>query len=429
MVSRRVAALAEAPLRLVVSMPPRHGKSELLSHWTPVWFLANWPTGRVGLASFAADSASTWGRKARDTVRERQGDLGITLRKDLNRASHWELVEGGGMITAGVDGPMTGRGFDLLVVDDPIKNWQEANSAVMREHLWEWWRSTARTRLEPGGSIIVVATRWHEDDLLGRLLAADPHDPDTHGDRWEHIRLPALAEPMDPLGRAEGDPLWPARYDTGALADIRTAVGGQDWAGLYQQRPTQEGGGLFKLDWWQLVGALPRPTGSPIQFWDTAFKTGQQHDYSVGVTLYPCAEGYGLLDVWRDRVEFPALERAVISQAATHQPSHVYVEDRASGQSLVQTLRRDTRLPIVPVPVDKDKVARANAVTGLVESGRVFLPKNAPWVPAFLDELAAFPSGAHDDQVDAFVGGLTELARGQRGTEIISGRKESRWRL
>ena len=203
LISNAVASIAEAPLRLIVSLPPRHGKSELLSHWTPVWFLANWPQKRVGLASYAAEFAETWGRRARDSVVENAQELGIQVRPDLNRASEWELTAGGGMMTAGVGGPFTGRGFDLLIIDDPIKNRQEANSAALRRHVWEWWRSTARTRLEPGGSIIVVMTRWHEDDLAGKLLGAAPDDGGAI-DRWQHIRLPALAEEDDPLGREPG---------------------------------------------------------------------------------------------------------------------------------------------------------------------------------------------------------------------------------
>ena len=242
LISRRVASLVERPLRLIVSMPPRHGKSEMLSHWTPVSFLANWPWKSVGLASYAADFAGTWGRKARDSVVENQVQMGLRVRDDLNKASQWQLTAGGGMMTAGVGGPFTGYGFDLLIPDDPIKNRQEADSITMRNHLWEWWRSTARTRLEPGGSVIIVATRWHEDDLIGRLLSDEFLEGEVASDRWEHIRLPALAEPGDPLGREEDAPLWPERHDATALAAARVDIGPQDWPGLYQQRPSRQGG-------------------------------------------------------------------------------------------------------------------------------------------------------------------------------------------
>jgi predicted phage terminase large subunit-like protein len=410
-----VAGLTKNPLRLIVSMPPRHGKSELLSHWLPVWFLLNHPQQRIGLASYSADFAATWGRKTRDTIVEYGAQFGLEVRRDLSSASLWQLTQGGGMMTAGVGGPFTGHGFDLLIIDDPIKNRQEAQSSLMRDNLWDWWRSTARTRLEPHGSIIVVMTRWHEEDLVGRLLAAPAEGEAEPGDDWEHLRLPALAEPDDPLGRAEGEPLWPGRYDIRALARLRQAVGPQDWAGLYQQRPAPLGGQLFKLFWWQLVDLWPPASGPVVQFWDTAFKTGAEHDYSACATVVPCAQGYLVRELWRERLEFPDLLRAVQNQAAQHRPQRIFIEDAASGQTLLQSLRRDTRLPVIGVHPLGDKVSRAAGITGVVEAGRVFLPQGAAWLSAFLDEISSFPHGAHDDQVDALVGALTQLLQSPGG--------------
>ena len=298
LVSRAVSRLAEGPIRLLVSLPPRHGKSELVSHWTPVWFLANWPHKRVGLASHGAEFAAGWGRKVRDTIAATP-ELGVGVRQDLSSPSLWELTAGGGMMTAGVGGPFTGHGFDLLIIDDPVKNRQEANSAVMRRHLWEWWRSTARTRLEPGGSIIVVMTRWHEDDLVGQLLAAVTDD--DWRDEWEHIRLPALAEADDPLGRELDGPLWPERYDAGALAATRLAIGPQEWAGLYQQRPAPMGGSVFqskdfryfRTDAESETHVLATPEGpkyvkqadcSRFVTVDTALSLSDRSDYTVAAT-------------------------------------------------------------------------------------------------------------------------------------------------
>ena len=169
-----------------------------------MWFLANWPRKSVGLASYAAEPAEQWGRLARDSVIENESGLGIRVRDDLSKVGRWQLTTGGGMMTVGVGGPFTGYGFDLLIIDDPVKNREEANSPTQRQHLWAWWRSTARTRLEPGGSIIVVTTRWHEDDLVGRLLGDEYTDEQMVGDQWEHIRLPALAEEGDPPGETPG---------------------------------------------------------------------------------------------------------------------------------------------------------------------------------------------------------------------------------
>ena len=386
-------------------MPPRHGKSELLSHWLPVWYLANWPTKRVGLASYAAEFASEWGRRVRNTIAEHQDAMGngVAISDDLNRAHQWRLTTGGGLMTAGVGWPFTGYGFDLLIVDDPIKNHEEATSALQRQRLWDWWRSTALTRLEPSGSIIVVMTRWHEDDFVGRLL-------DSEGEEWDHIRLPALAEPGDPLGRDEGAALWPERYDAEALARLRINVGPQNWPGLFQQRPSRQEGSIFKADWWQYADHI-EPNGKVVQFWDTAFKKGEGNDYSVCVTMTTTPNGYGVVDVFRERLEYPDLLREMQTQADRWGPSMVYIEDAASGQSVIQSLKRETRLPVKGIRPVTDKVLRANAVTGLVEAGKVVLPRGAAWLPVFLDEIGGFPTAVHDDQVDAFASCLAQMTR------------------
>ena len=311
------------------------------------------------------------------------------------------------MTTAGVGGPITGRGADLLIIDDPIKNRQEANSQVSRTHLWDWWRSTARTRLEPNGSIIVIMTRWHQDDLVGRLL--DEIDEDYSED-WEHIRLPAVAEEEDAL-REEGQALWPGRYDIAELRKLRQAIGPDDWACLFQQRPSLAEGGLFKFNWWERYEEYPDTIGEVFQFWDTAYKTGQANDYSACVTIGFDRENYYVLDVWRDKVEFPHLMRVAQALYRKFAPSRVFIEDAASGQSLVQSLRRETNLPVIPVRVDADKVSRANAVTGIMEAGKVFVPARGDWLNPFLDEMSMFPNGSHDDQVDAFVGCLRQAVR------------------
>ena len=310
-----------------------------------MWFLANWPHKRVGLASYAAEQ---WGRLARDSVVENESGLGIRVRDDLSKVGRWQLTTGGGMMTVGVGGPFTGYGFDLLIIDDPVKNREEANSPTQRQHLWDWWQSTARTRLEPGGSIIVVTTRWHEDDLVGRLLGDEYTEEQAVGDQWEHIRLPALAEPGDPLGRPLDAPLWPERYDTAALAALRISVGPQEWPGLFQQRPSHERGSVFKDHWWGFEKKV-EPGDRVFQFWDTAFKTGQQNDYSVCCTMTTTPNGYAVMGVWRNRVEYPDLLRAMQDQAKEHNPSAIFVEDAASGQSVLQSLRRETRLPVLPV--------------------------------------------------------------------------------
>ena len=400
LLSAELAAIAARPLRLIINMPPRHGKSELVAHWLPVWAIANWPNVRIGLASYEATFAAHWGRRVRDTV----ADTVAAIRPDVSAAAGWETTGGASMHTAGIDGPFTGRGFDLIIIDDPVKNAVEARSAVRRQRVWDWWRSTVRTRAEPGASIIVVMTRWHHDDFAGRLL-----DPDIEGSgEWRLIRLPAFADEDDALGRAPDAPLWPERFDTHALTLTRTAIGPEQWAGMYQQRPSVEGGQIFRSHWWRYADPPTAPR-RVYQYWDTAYKTGQENDYTACVTVGETDDGYHVLDVYRDRLEYPDMLRAMQAQAARWRPAAIYIEDKASGQSAAQSLRVSTRLPIIPVAVDRDKVSRANRVTGTVEAGRVYLPLAARWLPGFLDELHAFPHAVHDDQVDAFVGALSQF--------------------
>ncbi len=235
--SARISQAAYRPLRLLVPIPPRHGKSVLCSQYTPVWFLANWPCKRVILASYEADFAASWGRKARDTIVGNPG-LGIAVKEDVAGASIWETTDGGGMVTAGVGGPITGRGGDLIVVDDPIKNFQEANSIVFRDMLRDWWDTTLWTRREPGASAIVAMARWHRDDLIGWLRRKG-------GEPWEYIEMPAIAGPNDALGRVEGEPLWPQRYPLEALEATRIESGETAWMSLYQQHPEEVAGDCY----------------------------------------------------------------------------------------------------------------------------------------------------------------------------------------
>ena len=239
---------------------PQHGKSELVSHWLPVWFLKKFPWKKVGLASYEMGYASEWGGKAKETIDENGGELGLQLRRDTKAKGRWSLRGyGGGMYVAGIGGPFTGRGFDLIIIDDPIKNDAEALSPVYRKRNWNWYRSVARTRLAPGGSIIVVMTRWHEQDLAGALLGNAPEDEneatipeeDVQPDAWEVVNLPALAEDSDPLGRKPGEALWPERYDELALKKQRITSGPFWWSAQYRGNPQPEGGGIIKTGWFK----------------------------------------------------------------------------------------------------------------------------------------------------------------------------------
>ncbi|OPY31557.1 MAG: Terminase-like family protein [Methanomassiliicoccales archaeon PtaU1.Bin030] len=413
--------------RLIVEMPPRHGKSELVSRYFPAWYLMHWPDKRIILTSYEADFAAQWGRKARSLLEEHGGKVQVS--KGSSAADRWE-IEGhmGGMQTAGIRGPITGKGADLLIIDDPVKNDEEARSELMRERNWDWYTSTARTRLEPDGAVVVIMTRWHEDDLVGRLLA------DIEGDKWNVIRLPAIAEPDDPLGRIEGQALWPERFDENALEAIRKGMSPYYWNALYQQSPTARGGNVIKDEWWRYYDmhavepSFLKGARFVIQAWDTAFKTGQDNDFSVCTTWAEMTSGAYLLSMWRGRVEFPELVKTSNNLIDTWKPNAVIIEDKASGQSLAQELQRTARVPIIPMPVDKDKVARCYAVTPEIEGGRVFLPRDLPGLRELLAETAAFPNGVHDDIVDSIVLGLSYIVQKRNSISRIVAKPSAAYR-
>ena len=400
--------------RLMVFMPPRHGKSMLASEYFPAWYLGMHPDHQVIAATYSQGLADDFGRKVRNLVTSeahRWVFHDFLMSDDSQAANRFHTSTNGAYFAVGAGGPITGRGAHLLLIDDPIKGREDAESETMRQRLKDWYTSVARTRLMPGGAIVVIQTRWHSDDLSGWLLRKHQHEG------WEVLNLPAIAEPNDQIGRAEGDPLWPTAYSLGELSQIKQSIGSRDWAALYQQRPSAAEGSIFKREHWQYF--TPTETNPKalvasikairlIQAWDTAFKTHETNDYSVGVTIGVTQSRYYILDVWRERCEFPDLKRALVAQAAKWGPHMVVVEDTAAGQSLIQELRRDTRLPLVAVKADRDKVSRANAITAIHEAGLVYLPEGEHWLSDFVDELAGFPTAPHDDQVDAFVHGMAQ---------------------
>jgi hypothetical protein len=239
-------------------MPPRHGKSELVSKYFPAWFLGCNPSKRIILASYAAEFAASWGRKARDVLTEigpRYFD-GLTIRSDSSAAHWWDLDEfSGGMQTSGVGGGVTGKGADLFIIDDPVKDAVQANSEVYRQRNWDWYQSVAYTRLEPDGAVVIMQTRWHEEDLAGHVLQ---HAKQT-GESWDVLNLPALAEEPDPLGRQPGEPLWPERFSRADLLRIKATLGSYWWSAMYQGSPMPNEGGTFKRSWlryWREEGDL-----------------------------------------------------------------------------------------------------------------------------------------------------------------------------
>lgn len=395
--------------RLIIEVPPRHGKSLLSSKYFPAWFLGRNPDRRVILASYGADLASDFGRAARDVL-EAWGErvFGVKVSAKSSAANRWD-IDGhrGGMITAGVGGPITGRGADVLIIDDPIKNREDAESKGIRDKQWGWFTSTAYTRLEPDGAIIVIQTRWHEDDIAGRLQ----QEAAAGGEQYRVIRLPAIADDdADELGRAKGEALWPTRYGLDRLQQIAAAVGSYVWNALYQQRPVAPEGNLLRKTWFESYDTPPTEFDAQWQSWDCTFKDTDGSDYVVGQVWGRVGADRYLLDQVRDRMDYPTTKRAMRALSKRWPNATAkYVEDKANGSAIISEMSRE--IPgIIPVNPEGGKVARVAAISPIVEAGNVWLPHRslAAWVPEFIEECAAFPNGAHDDQVDAMSQGLVQ---------------------
>ena len=385
---------------LMVFMPPGHAKSSIISEAFPAWLLGMYPDKQVILSTYGQEFSETWGRKSRDMLLRFGHVFGAGVRQDSKSVSEWRVAgRRGVMYAVGVGGQTTGKRADVAIVDDPVKNAAEAESEVYRENLYRWFQQTLYTRLTPAGAVVLCMTRWHHDDLAGRLL----RDRDEgRGLPWRVLNFPALAEEEgDALGRVVGEPLWPKLYGRERLAEIQATLSELQWLAMYQQRPTPESGSTYHREWFErrydTLPALDRR----ILAVDSAFKTGVGADYSALEVWGITANGYYLVHVANERLEYPDLIARIRQLAEEHRVAGVYIEDKASGQSAVQTLQRETRLPVVPVPVTMSKEARADGNTPTWRSGRVFLPAHAPWVADFVQQHVLFPRAAHDDMVDA----------------------------
>ena len=389
--------------RLIVTMPPRHGKSTEVSVLFPCWHLGRHPVAQIVQSGYAESIALVHSRSARTVfndramarvfpgVRERTGP-----KTERQAAQEWETTGGGKYYAVGVGGGLTGRGFNIGIIDDPVKDAEEASSARVRQSVWDWYTQVFRTRAEPDAAIIIVMTRWHDDDLVGRLLKAAA----AGGEQWEILHLPALDE--------DGKALWPERYPEAALQDILATLGTRAFTSLYQGNPVVATGNIIKREWFQYYDERP-PVDRIIHSWDTAFKKNQANDPSAGLSWGVTSNRIYLLDVVNERMEFPELKRLVQAMWEKDRAHAVLVEDAASGQSLVQELQRETRMPILPIKPQGDKEARVNSITPLLEAGRVFLPRSAPWLFDYLEQLCGFPTAPHDDMVDATTQALRYL--------------------
>lgn len=402
--------------RLMVNMPPRHGKSELITRATPPWFLTRYPDRRVIITGYEADFAADFGGDTRRYI-ESHPELGVQLDPTTASKSNWAILNHeGGCKTAGAGGPITGKGAHLFVIDDPVKSAEDAERQTTRDMHWTWWTGTIIPRMEPGGIIIMVMTRWHEDDLAGRCLAIEPEE-------WAQLSLPAIADHphgLDRIGRLPGEALWPERYPLKQLETIQKGMGSRWWNAEYQQKPTIEGGNMFKQEtfrYWTpiqthngLIYRFTTPSGVQKEvhsekIWrfttlDLAATEKTTADWTVGAVwgVTPDKELL-LLDLYRERMESAKHEAFVRRLATLYKIRFHGVEKITYGLTLTQIMQR-LGIPVYPLFPDRDKVSRAWAAVGFIENGAMYFPRSASWLPLYELELQQFPYGAHDDMVD-----------------------------
>lgn len=405
---RRIAKLFEAVARgekkrIIINLGPRHTKSEFASYLLPAWFLGQYPKKKVMQISNTAELAEGFGRKVRNLVDSddyKRIFPELELRTDSKAAGRWNTNYNGEYFASGVGGTVTGRGADLLIIDDP----HSEGEAVLAQYnpeiydkVFNWYTSGPRQRLQPGGAIIIVMTRWSMRDLTGQILE---HSANNHGDKWEVIEFPAILP--------SGNPLWPEFWSLEELEAVRAEIPPAKWQAQYQQQPTSEVNAIIKRDWWQAwTQRNPPPPDFILMAMDTAFEKKTSADYSAAVIfgVWNNEEDGGqpnlmLLEAWRERLEFPELKERVLELYKEWEPDSVIIEKKASGAPLIYELRR------MGVPVQEftptrgnDKITRLNAIADIFASGKVWAPQTR-WAEELIDEVASFPSGRHDDFVD-----------------------------
>ena len=401
--------------RLIINMPPRHTKSEFASYLLPAWFLGNFPEKKVIQTSHTAELAVGFGRKVRNLVDQ---DVyteifpGVGLQADSKAAGRWNTNRGGDYFAIGVGGAVTGKGADILIIDDPHSEQEAAMAASNPEiydKVYEWYTSGPRQRLQPGGSIVIVMTRWAQRDLTGQVIKSAMQ---RSGEEWEVIEFPAILP--------SGNPLWPQFWSKEELEALREELPNAKWQAQYQQNPVGNESAIIKRDWWKWWEKDSPPQCDYIlQSWDTAFEKNQRADYSAGTTwgIFNCEEdnfapNIILLNTYKKRVEFPELKRDVLREYNDYEPDTLIVEKKASGAPLIYDLRA-MGVPVQEFTPGKgqDKIARLNSVSDIIASGKVWVPRTR-WAEELVDEVAAFPSGEHDDLVDATTLALMRFRQG-----------------
>ena len=401
--------------RLIINMPPRHTKSEFASYLLPAWFLGKYPEKKIIQTAHTAELATGFGRKVRNLFQDEMfTDIfpDVTLRQDSKAAGRWNTNKGGDYFSIGVGGAVTGKGADLLIIDDPHSE-QEAQVGAYNpevfDKVFEWYTSGPRQRLQPGGAICIVMTRWHKRDLTGKILKASIES--ERADEWKVIQFPAIM----PNGKA----LWSEFWSLSELSTLRTELPISKWQAQYQQDPTSEEGAIVKRDWWNIwESEIPPPCEFIIQSWDTAFLKTQRSDFSActtwGVFLNEETNAYNLmlLDSYQERLEFPDLKRIAFGYYKEWQPDAFIVEAKATGMPLIFELRQ-MGIPVSEFTPSRgnDKISRVNSVADLFASGVVWCPETK-WAEEVIEQFASFPSGDHDDLVDSSTQAIMRFRQG-----------------
>jgi len=411
-VAEKLELVAKGELkRLIINMPPRHTKSEFASFLFPAWFIGRMSEKKIMQATHTADLSIRFGRKVRnlmDTEEYRQIFPSVKLRSDSKAAYRWETDEGGEYYAAGVGGNIAGRGADLFIVDDPHSE-QDALSPTAMDAAWDWYQSGPRQRLQPGGAIVVVMTRWGDMDLTAKLIKQSAID--VKADQWDIVEFPAILD--------NDEPLWPEYWKLEELEKIKASISLSKWQAQYMQQPTSDTSAIIKRDWWRIWGNEKVPRLQYVmQSYDTAFLKSQTADFSAIQTwgvFYPKEDSPPniiLLDAKKGRWEFPDLKRIALEEYKYWEPETVLIEAKSSGIPLTQEFR-SMGIPVVNFTPSRgnDKHARVNSVAPLFESGMVWCPETS-WAEEVVEEVAAFPFGEHDDMVDAMTQALMRFRQG-----------------
>lgn len=396
--------------RLIINIPPRYGKSTLVSVLWPSWSWTIAPWTRWVFCSYASGLSVKHSRDRRliiesDWYKEKWGNR-VRMADDQNQKAEFQNTSRGHMIATSVGGTVTGKGCTRLVIDDLINPFS-AESKADRESAIEFYRATLSTRLDDESSAIVaIEQRTHRGDLTGSVLKDN---------EWTHLSLPAIADKNERIifpvsgtiiDRSVGDVLWPERHSAKSLDVQKVRMGTRAFNAQFQQAPVSVEGSIFKRAWWKFYKELP-VVEKRGWFWDTAVKTGEKNDYSAGFLIAQCANGYYLEKLVKERMEYPDLKRAITLYQNANPADVVIVEDKSSGQQIIQDLRRDSCIPVVAFDAKgKDKILRANLVAPTLEAGKIFIPEDQPWASDFIENMASFPEVEHDDDIDAFTSSI-----------------------